>query len=66
MKKLATMCIVLVLISGLCVSCGKAEKPELETDKAPVAGAKKWEPETAKKPEVHDEHDGEDHSGHDH
>jgi len=67
MKKAVSMFAALVMIAGLCVGCGKADKSEPKAVEKPKArNAKSWEPETAKQPEAHDVNDGHDHSGHNH
>ena len=51
MKEAISMFAALVIIAGLCVGCGKADKSE---------------PEAVEQPKAHNADDGQDHSGHNH
>lgn len=51
MKKAVSIFAILVMITGLCAGCGKADRSE---------------PEAAKQPKAHSADDGQDHSGHNH
>ena len=67
MKKTITLFAALLIIAGLCAGCKKEDNSEPEAVAQPKeSSAKKWEPETAKPPQEHNEHDGHDHSGHNH
>ncbi|MDP6524207.1 MAG: hypothetical protein QGH15_08285 [Kiritimatiellia bacterium] len=67
MKDAFLMLATLIIVAGLCVGCGKADRSEKE-----AAGIAKpnetenWEPEAAELPEGHTADDGHDHSDHDH
>ena len=67
MKNIVTMLAVLGMIATLCAGCGQGESPESEATKVPAENSdENWAPEAAKQPAAHDEHDGSDHSGHNH
>ena len=69
MKKVISMIVLLVMISGLCAGCKEteADKPKAEvTQQSQKSDDKNWEPETSKQPTTHSDEDDHDHSGHDH
>ncbi|MBL7076781.1 MAG: hypothetical protein ISS31_04855 [Kiritimatiellae bacterium] len=67
MRKVVGVFVVLGVIAGLCVGCGKKAESETAVVVPPKeSSAKKWAPETAPVPKAHDPHDGHDHSGHNH